>query len=1268
MSTPAGTVWSLQQHIYASDGAAQNTFGYSVALSDNGDTALVAAPGATVGGNAYQGANYVFVRSGTVWTEQAKLTASDGGANDFFGFNVEISGDGSTAIVGAYIDDVGLNTDQGSAYVFTRSGTVWSQQAKLNGSDSGAGDRFGGSVSLSTSGDTAIIGAYLDDVGGTDQGSAYVFTRSGIVWAEQAKLTASDGAANDWFGFVSVASDGNTACVGAMFDTVGGNSYQGSAYTYTRSGSIWTEQQHFSEAGGAANDNFGYPTAMAGDGKTLVVGVTVDNSQQGSAYIYALGPGTPGGEISSGTGVITVTAADADIQGTINNSTTVTFVPSQTNRQINLGTNVGGSLSLTDTELDNITAGIILNIGDAISGTITVSAPITHGNNVLLTTNAALTANSSFTMAANWNLTATAISTISFANTNADFTASGTGSIGMTTPRNITMSSGSSITTVDGDLTLKANQQLTPTSGNFQGIDVNAASITVSGGGAMLLQGRGGDTVSGSQYGIYIHQGAVVTGGKFLAPSTIEGTGGASSGGSNYGVLVSVASANVRTNGGDVQVTGKGGGTGGGNSNYGVAVTSTGYISAAITGATYVTGTGGNTSGGSDHGVYVSDSGSYISSGGGNVFVNGTGGGTGTQNIGVQVNSSSTISAGGSGGVEVIGQGSTISTLASNYGVYVLVNSFITSNGGLTNVTGTGGGTGSANSAYGVYANSTGNISSGGSDLTLIGKGGAGSGSNNYGAVLQNSSTWSAGKNVSVSGIEGSGTGTFGIVTIASSIYTGPTGNAFLIGNSQSYATSSSINVTTNTVTFLTWNMGLAIDLGGTDVVGSKLGLTDQELDFVTASKIQIGNSNAGSITVSSPITRAVATELSFTTNFDIYLNQGLDSKGGNIGLNCAFGSITQTAGTVNAGAGTLTLQAAGGQTATFVIAGNKAGQVVVPMLVTAIINGSFDTTGFVQVDGTLGGTNGTVGTTTVSNTGKVAPGTSPGKLTTGNIAFNVLSEFTVELNGNSPGTSYDQLAVNGTVNLGSAKLFGSVGYLPAPGQVFKIIDNDGSDTISTTFESQPEGSTVTFGAYKFIINYNGGDGNDVMLTEIPPPTATVIFGDGTNQRSMVSQMVVNFANGPVTFTGDVTAAITLSRNQAGSTQPGGNGPVALTAIPANGSMSAVTITFSTGSLIDGFYNLKIDASQVSGTGGKLDGGAGPGSDYVVTGTTTNKYFRLFGDSDGSGQVDFLVDFIAFRNAFANGGPNPVFDYDTSNTVDFLVDFIAFRNRFNATP
>src|SRR5206468_3053516 len=159
-----------------------------------------------VGANADQGSAYVFVRNVTTWTQQAQLTASDGAVSDAFGWSVAISGD--TAVVGAFVDDVGANVDQGSAYVFVRSGTTWTQQAQLTASDGAVSDAFGWSVAIS--GDTAVVAAFVDDVGANvDQGSAYVFVRSGTTWTQQAQLTALDGAANDDFGY-SAAISGDT--------------------------------------------------------------------------------------------------------------------------------------------------------------------------------------------------------------------------------------------------------------------------------------------------------------------------------------------------------------------------------------------------------------------------------------------------------------------------------------------------------------------------------------------------------------------------------------------------------------------------------------------------------------------------------------------------------------------------------------------------------------------------------------------------------------------------------------------------------------------------------------------------------------------------------------------------------------------------------------------------------------------------------------------------------------------------------------------------
>jgi hypothetical protein len=277
-----GTGWSLEATLLASDGAAGDQFGNSVAISAN--SIVVGAFGDDIGSNSNQGSAYVFVRSGTSWSQQAKLTVATGSANDQLGFDVAIAG--NTVLLGAYQDDVGTNSNQGTAFVFVRSGSTWSQQAQLNANDGSANDQFGHSVALLE--DTALVGAWNDDVGANaNQGSAYVFVRSGVAWTQQAQLTAANGAADDLFSS-SVALGPDVAVVGARSDDISTNTNQGSVSVFVRSGATWSQQTQLVATDGAANDRFGYSVAFEGD--TIVVGADGDDlgstSDQGSAYVY----------------------------------------------------------------------------------------------------------------------------------------------------------------------------------------------------------------------------------------------------------------------------------------------------------------------------------------------------------------------------------------------------------------------------------------------------------------------------------------------------------------------------------------------------------------------------------------------------------------------------------------------------------------------------------------------------------------------------------------------------------------------------------------------------------------------------------------------------------------------------------------------------------------------------------------------------------------------------------------------------------------------
>jgi hypothetical protein len=268
----SGTTWTEQAKLLPGDGAAGDWFGYSVAVS--GDTAVVGARLEDGNGEA-SGSAYVFVRSGTTWTEQAKLAASDGAASDTFGDSVCVSGD--TAVAGACGDDDN-GSGSGSAYVFVRSSGVWTQEQKLTASDGAASDQFG--ISISVSGDTAAVGAHRDDDNGDASGSAYVFVRSGTTWTQEQKLTASDAAGGDHFG-VSVSVSGDTAVVGAA------GSGSGSAYVFVRSGTTWIEEAKLTASDSAADDQFGCSVSVSGD--TAVVGACGDEDNgtgSGSAYVF----------------------------------------------------------------------------------------------------------------------------------------------------------------------------------------------------------------------------------------------------------------------------------------------------------------------------------------------------------------------------------------------------------------------------------------------------------------------------------------------------------------------------------------------------------------------------------------------------------------------------------------------------------------------------------------------------------------------------------------------------------------------------------------------------------------------------------------------------------------------------------------------------------------------------------------------------------------------------------------------------------------------
>jgi FG-GAP repeat/Calx-beta domain/FG-GAP-like repeat len=277
-----GTSWTQQAKLLANDGALADKFGYAVAISE--DTIIVGAfnddSPLSNGGSAY-----VFVRNGSTWTQQQKLTASDGTADDEFGNAVAVAGD--TVVVGAHFADLPSNSAAGSAYVYTRSGTFWTQVQKLIPTGGVVlGDSFGESLAMSAN--KLVVGSSGADVPETAAGSVYVFVESGGGYGLQQKLSISDGTNGDSFGF-SVAIEGNTLVGGAREDTqIIGQPAFGAAYVFEFNGATWTQQQKLTAADGAAFDRFGWSVAVSNN--VVAVGAREDDTavgpDAGSAYLF----------------------------------------------------------------------------------------------------------------------------------------------------------------------------------------------------------------------------------------------------------------------------------------------------------------------------------------------------------------------------------------------------------------------------------------------------------------------------------------------------------------------------------------------------------------------------------------------------------------------------------------------------------------------------------------------------------------------------------------------------------------------------------------------------------------------------------------------------------------------------------------------------------------------------------------------------------------------------------------------------------------------
>ena len=357
-----GTAWAQEAYVKASNPRASGLFGARVTLSSDGSTLAVGAPNESSAATgidgkqadtsaAQSGAVYIFTRSGTTWTQQAYVKASNTASDAHFGGGLTLSSDGSTLIVGAPHEAsgaTGIGGDQydtsaggaGAAYVFRRTGATWAQVAYVKASNTRKGDGaqqgggFGASIASSSDGSTFVVGAYNESSGASgidgnqsdasalSAGAAYVFRRTGTIWAQEAYVKASNSrGASGFGGAVALSSDGSKLAVGATGDSsaatgVDGNQmdtsapFAGAAYVFTRSGVTWAQSAYVKASNTRPQNSFGGAVALSSDGRRLVVGS--ENERSGAIGIN--GNQDDGGALLAGAAYTFVSTGNTWVQ------------------------------------------------------------------------------------------------------------------------------------------------------------------------------------------------------------------------------------------------------------------------------------------------------------------------------------------------------------------------------------------------------------------------------------------------------------------------------------------------------------------------------------------------------------------------------------------------------------------------------------------------------------------------------------------------------------------------------------------------------------------------------------------------------------------------------------------------------------------------------------------------------------------------------------------------------------------------------------------
>ncbi len=1182
---------------------------------------------------------------GTTGTMVLTGTGGPSSANGNHGISVEGSGSSITS-GGANVSLIGVGNGTGAASEFNfgvemssagliSAGGSGSVTVNGTGSSNAANSIYG--VVMNTGGTITSSGGNVSVTGTGGQSGAGLV--SGGVWVDASTITAGGsgsvtvvGSAEQTVTALSkigvdvrftgqiTSSGGNVQVTGTGGPYTSSVNYEGSGVRLIGDGLI--------TAGGTGTVTV---TGTGGAGSTVAgVGVAVDGlglssnlarigAANGTTTITAIAGNTSSpalvvgsstaGRVTTGNNnaiVFNIDSASIGSAGIISSGTGSTTINARTaSTLVDLGgadvlTSGPFTLGLTDAELDTITAGTLFIL--PVNGAVTVSAAITHANNLTVTGAAAITVNNAITMAVDKSLTVSTTSTASgivLATSSSDVAASGTGAISLTATRNIGFASGSSLTTVNGNLTLSANSAGT-TTGSFSGIDINGATVQSTGTGVVSVTGKAGDAAGGGQTGITVNNAGTLSGGT-SGTMTVAGTGGPSTGNSNFGVHV--GSALITSAGANVQITGQGGGTGGASTaNIGVFAINSGVITAGGSGTVTVQGTGGSGTGGSGVGVAVSSissAGSAITSNGGNVSVTGSGGGSGTaaNNLGVAVADGGVVSAGGSGTVTVQGTGG-VGSGAGNIGVSVAGNSVangrITSSGGAVQVTGIegSGASGVAINVGGTQAHAITTATSGGT-VTLIGN----------------------------------------------SISIGANGTV-------SAQNASSVTIRPNTST-------VAINLGtATDTIGGPLGLSDAELDQISAGTINIGNNSSGAITVSAAITHLNANAINLDSGTAAVINIAAAA-----GITTSGGAVTFTDAVSLNSAGTVTVD-------TTNAGGTAAGANIT---FSGTINGSVANTTSLTVNAGTGGTltlTGAVGTTTTLANFTATSGTSltlPAVTTGGalSVTVNTLNNVLTVSSATAVGGTTTFVADNMALNV---NVTGTTSVTLRQSTAGTLINLGGADAPGTLGLTDAELDRFTAATTLSIGNTSSGAvAISASITRTPVTAITVTTASG-NAIAFGAAGVLNANGGNVSLVTSGAGAITsgsATSDILGATVSlsAGSGGIGTTGNPI--AISSTTVSASTASNAD--INLTEADTTTLGT---VNAGTGTislvsGTFYVASGGTSviNGNLDVYGTLDQQGQG---------RNITSGTAGNTVRVRSTGTVVIYANGATPYATMFNA--